>query len=552
MTWRYEPPADLSCRDVLDFLRTLPDASVDLVATDPPYGLSFMGSAWDDPDRQLRKTDAAPPANVQERSIEAFKSFSEWATRWATECRRVLRPGGYLLAMAGTRTYDALAWGIRMAGFEIRDTVAAPGVALWVYGSGMPHSKAELKSAFEFVCVARAPFPRTLAENLRTHGTGDLDIDAGRIPAAGAPPGWLKTGTVGSKAAEGFQGTSTFRMKERTPEDVAHVAEAHARAGRWPPDYVTLHAPGCVRVGTRKIAAITGTAHGRMAGKMELYGHTRGSDRAGELTGYGDAAGKEEVDVWRCAPECPVPKLDGQVGKLKSGKMRAGALRKKSEGVGFQGSDTFAHKGVATKVDTFADAGGPSRFFTLPDPDAPTLEHSSECAVVGHRALPGDNRGDPGGRRSGGFLQPFEDKGDAKPNARVYPGGAVPVYECAPECPVAVWPLDPPEGKDASALEVGFYQSKVYPKDRALLGYRMIVPKHPKKPDGLGVDEALAAELCALWGVPVGGGEVALSVLTGWPIPEEAACATLVVRDDLPDETRAWLVSELRRCGVSP
>jgi len=33
--------------DCLDVLRTLPDASVDSVVTDPPYGLEFMGKEWD-------------------------------------------------------------------------------------------------------------------------------------------------------------------------------------------------------------------------------------------------------------------------------------------------------------------------------------------------------------------------------------------------------------------------------------------------------------------------------------------------------------------------
>ena len=35
--------------DCLDVLRTLPDASVDSVVTDPPYGLEFMGKDWDAP-----------------------------------------------------------------------------------------------------------------------------------------------------------------------------------------------------------------------------------------------------------------------------------------------------------------------------------------------------------------------------------------------------------------------------------------------------------------------------------------------------------------------
>jgi DNA modification methylase len=93
--------------DCLDVMRTLPDASVDAVVTDPPYGLSFMGKRWD----------------YDVPSVEV----------WA-ECLRVLKPGGHLLAFAGTRTQHRMAVRIEDAGFEIRDMIA------WVYGSGFPKS----------------------------------------------------------------------------------------------------------------------------------------------------------------------------------------------------------------------------------------------------------------------------------------------------------------------------------------------------------------------------------------------------------------------------
>ena len=118
----------------LDRLRELPDGSVDAVVTDPPYGLSntdpghvsdalvrwvsgerdfipdgkgFMGKAWD---------AFVPPPAVWD------------------ECLRVLKPGGHVLAFAGSRTFDLMALSIRLAGFEIRDSVA------WLYGSGFPKS----------------------------------------------------------------------------------------------------------------------------------------------------------------------------------------------------------------------------------------------------------------------------------------------------------------------------------------------------------------------------------------------------------------------------
>jgi site-specific DNA-methyltransferase (adenine-specific) len=93
--------------DCLEVMRTLPDASVDAVVTDPPYGLAFMGKRWD---------YDVPTTEV-----------------WA-ECLRVLKPGGHLLAFAGTRTQHRMAVRIEDAGFEIRDMIA------WVYGSGFPKS----------------------------------------------------------------------------------------------------------------------------------------------------------------------------------------------------------------------------------------------------------------------------------------------------------------------------------------------------------------------------------------------------------------------------
>jgi DNA modification methylase len=93
--------------DCLEVMRGMGTASVDAVVTDPPYGLSFMGKKWD--------------YDVPSEEI------------WR-ECLRVLKPGGHLLAFAGTRTQHRMAVRIEDAGFEIRDMIA------WVYGSGFPKS----------------------------------------------------------------------------------------------------------------------------------------------------------------------------------------------------------------------------------------------------------------------------------------------------------------------------------------------------------------------------------------------------------------------------
>ncbi len=94
-------------QDCLYKLKELDDSSVDSIVTDPPYGLSFMGKKWD----------------YDVPSVEIW-----------VECLRVLKPGGHLLAFAGSRTYHRMAVRIEDAGFEIRDQI------MWVYGSGFPKS----------------------------------------------------------------------------------------------------------------------------------------------------------------------------------------------------------------------------------------------------------------------------------------------------------------------------------------------------------------------------------------------------------------------------
>jgi site-specific DNA-methyltransferase (adenine-specific) len=95
--------------DCREQLKLIPDESVDSIVTDPPYELGFMGKSWD--------------ASGIAYNVEVWR-----------KCLRVLKPGGYLLAFGGSRTYHRLACAVEDAGFEIRDQI------MWVYGSGFPKS----------------------------------------------------------------------------------------------------------------------------------------------------------------------------------------------------------------------------------------------------------------------------------------------------------------------------------------------------------------------------------------------------------------------------
>ena len=118
----------------LDLLPTLADNSIDAIVTDPPYGLGNP-----DPDyiiKAIQLWASGDRVHIPEGKGFMGKSWDSFVPPPAIwdECLRVLKPGGHLLAFAGTRTYDLMGISIRMAGFEIRDSIG------WVYGSGFPKS----------------------------------------------------------------------------------------------------------------------------------------------------------------------------------------------------------------------------------------------------------------------------------------------------------------------------------------------------------------------------------------------------------------------------
>lgn len=198
--------------DCLEVMRGMAPGSVDAIVTDPPYGLSFMGKRWD---YDVPTTDI-----------------------WA-ECLRVLKPGGHLLAFAGTRTQHRMAVRIEDAGFEIRDMIA------WVYGSGFPKSHngpwggTALKPALEPITVARKPLAGTVASTWQEYGTAGLNIDCCRI----ATEDGLGGGDQNSAPKVGPEGWHRPWMQDEQAKAAhaercnANVAKAEA-LGRWPANLI--------------------------------------------------------------------------------------------------------------------------------------------------------------------------------------------------------------------------------------------------------------------------------------------------------------------------
>lgn len=238
---------------MLDMGECITSNSIDSIVTDPPYELNFMGKGWD----------------------RAGVSFQK--ETWE-KCFETLKPGGYLLAFGGSRTYHRIACAIEDAGFEIRDCV------MWLYGSGFPKSmnvglaidkkngveskvvgtsdkgkstnsgsgiyacnngkdnsmkrvfdvkEAQnewkgwgtcLKPAYEPIIVARKPFVGSLVDNVLEHGVGGMNIDECRVP------------TTDDLYRPPCENGSIYSLKER--KYTTKVGSGSYKLGRFPANVI--------------------------------------------------------------------------------------------------------------------------------------------------------------------------------------------------------------------------------------------------------------------------------------------------------------------------
>lgn len=263
--------------DSLEILNSLKDNSLDSLVTDPPYGLSQVTpqmmteclKAWSAGDTWV-------PKNKKGFMNKEWDSFVPQPDLWR-EVYRVMKHGAYGVVFAGTRTQDLMSISLRLAGFEIRDTI------MWIYGSGFPKSHnvalgidkklghtnrgkaiptasryqasdteeknkltsnpvgaytsrderskqwvgygTALKPAYEPIILIRKPPKGTVADNVLKWGVGGINIDSTRIPLQdGENTGVTPQSNKVTEAQRGFRNQSkkTGSMKDDW------------KKGRWP------------------------------------------------------------------------------------------------------------------------------------------------------------------------------------------------------------------------------------------------------------------------------------------------------------------------------
>lgn len=264
---------DLRTGDCLEVLAELEACSVDVLVTDPPYGLGkpppirevlacwlagetyeakgggFMGKAWD---------AMVPPPEV-----------------WAAVLRTV-KPGAWGVVFAGTRTVDLMGISLRLGGWEVRDQIA------YLYGSGFPKSLngfwggTALKPALEPALLVRRPLDGTYADNATRWGVGGLNIDGTRI-------GKDLVGSKGCGRGVGTWDKNNCRLKKGAPRPTV---------GRWPANVMLGHNEDCGEDCTQGCAVAMLDEQSGTEGGVSRFFYTAKPSRAER------EAGLDGLPVW--------------------------------------------------------------------------------------------------------------------------------------------------------------------------------------------------------------------------------------------------------------
>lgn len=271
-------------------MRGMADNSVDAIVTDPPYGLvgASRGGSTQPGDLATPYGRSGPSKKRGGFMGKEWDASIPGAEYWL-EAFRIAKPGAYILAFGGTRTFHRLAVAIEDAGWEMRDTL------MWVYGSGFPKSldvskaidKAAgaerevvgsgkgrtgaaaqpnggssfsddsyqwpgdyditapatdaarqwqgwgtaLKPAWEPIIMARKPLEGTVVQNVLKHGTGAINVDGCRVELE-TNCRLLRGGTYGGNRGSN-KGTSMFGTNTKGLE-----YEVPSANGRWPANLI--------------------------------------------------------------------------------------------------------------------------------------------------------------------------------------------------------------------------------------------------------------------------------------------------------------------------
>lgn len=183
--------------ECIELMKKIPDSSIDMVCTDPPYFLDGLGNDWNKQALDNKGSSAIvgnlPKGMKFDRNQS--KKFKEFYSKVSSEVYRILKPGGAFVSFSSPRLYHSMAMAIEDAGFEIRDMLG------WIYTQSQVKAFSQnhiiendkkmdaeqkqalkeacdnwktpqLKPAIEPMCLAVKPIEGRYIDNFQKYGTG--------------------------------------------------------------------------------------------------------------------------------------------------------------------------------------------------------------------------------------------------------------------------------------------------------------------------------------------------------------------------------------------
>jgi site-specific DNA-methyltransferase (adenine-specific) len=129
--------------DALILLPQIPDASIDLIVTDPPFAIDFKAQ---------RLNYNRTGGNVLEGYREVTSAdYREFTLRWMAEAARVLSPAGSMYVFSGWNRLRDILEGLDAAGFTTINHL------IWKYQFGVFTKKKYVTSHYHILFVVKDP-----------------------------------------------------------------------------------------------------------------------------------------------------------------------------------------------------------------------------------------------------------------------------------------------------------------------------------------------------------------------------------------------------------
>jgi site-specific DNA-methyltransferase (adenine-specific) len=335
--------------DCLELLLELPDASVDVVVTDPPAGIGFMAKPWDSFKSYTPRT--GPGRDIKGR-LDGL--LADWAVGFVafmadvwSEVDRVLKPGGFVCAWALPKTADLAGLALRAVGWEMHDSL------LHLFGGGMKKG-IDIGKAIDAMHGAEREVVgkhRGVPGMTKASGWNDGPFSRGEVGNITVPA------TDDAKRWDGWHSQLAPGHEQwwlaRKPTRLTYARQ------------VLTHCTGGLHVDACRIPR--GEAYGELAQGQPAfdaggatYGMACGEGRNGDnFTPAPGGSWPRNVLLTCGGEDCPAEALDRQSGT--SGQTR-NVSRFKSRDVCAVTYGEGLHDGTTSEL--FGDTGGASRFFT--------------------------------------------------------------------------------------------------------------------------------------------------------------------------------------------